>query len=299
VIEENQKRLREISEKAASTDAPAGSNDQKIGDFWRMAMDTQKIEKEGLTPIKPLLDKIAAVKDQQNLVNTVAYLKKIGSSTLFSDYVGQDSKNSELIAYQLYQGGLGLPEREYYFKSDSTTIDIRNKYVEYITKILSMSGEPANKAEQSAKNILQLETKLASASRKIEDLRDPYKNYNKMSVADLDKLSANISWKIYLPEIGVRSVDSVIVGQPEFFTTLNTLLKTIPMDDWKAYVKFNLISDYAAVLPDAYGVEAFNFNKLFSGAKQRKPRWKKMIQLEEDDTAGRRCHGRNARAIVC
>ena len=282
VIEENQKRLREISEKATSTDATAGSNDQKIGDFWKMAMDTQKIEKEGLTPIKPLLDKIAAINDQQNLLNTVAYLKKIGSSTLFSDYVGQDAKNSDLIAYQLYQGGLGLPEREYYFKTDSTTIDIRNKYVEYITKILSMSGEPANKALQSAKNILQLETKLASASRKIEDLRDPYKNYNKMSIADLDKLSANISWKSYLPEIGVRSVDSVIVGQPEFFTTLNTLLKSIPMDDWKAYVKFNLISDYAAVLPDAYGVEAFNFNKLFSGAKQRKPRWKRMIQLEED-----------------
>jgi len=282
VIEENQKRLREISEKAASSDATTGSNDQKIGDFWKMAMDTQKIEKEGLTPIKPLLDKIAAINDQQTLLNTVAYFKKIGSSTLFSDYVGQDAKNSDLIAYQLYQGGLGLPEREYYFKTDSTTIDIRNKYVEYITKILSMSGEPANKALQSAKNILQLETKLASASRKIEDLRDPYKNYNKMSIADLDKLSANISWKSYLPEIGVRSVDSVIVGQPEFFTTLNTLLKTIPMDDWKAYVKFNLISDYAAVLPDAYGVEAFNFNKLFSGAKQRKPRWKRMIQLEED-----------------
>lgn len=282
VIEENQKRLREISEKAASSDATKGSNDQKIGDFWKMAMDTQKIEKEGLNPIKPLLDKIAAINDQQTLLNTVAYLKKIGSSTLFSDYVGQDAKNSDLITYQLYQGGLGLPEREYYFKTDSTTIDIRNKYVEYITKILSMSGEPANKALQSAKNILQLETKLASASRKIEDLRDPYKNYNKMSIADLDKLSANISWKSYLPEIGVRSVDSVIVGQPEFFTTLNTLLKTIPMDDWKAYVKFNLISDYAAVLPDAYGVEAFNFNKLFSGAKQRKPRWKRMIQLEED-----------------
>ena len=145
-----------------------------------------------------------------------------------------------------------------------------------------MSGDQPDKAAQSAKNILQLETKLASSSRKIEDLRDPYKNYNKMSVADLDKMSANINWKSYLPEIGVRSVDSVIVGQPEFFTTLNTLLKTIPMDDWKAYVKFNLISDYAALLPDAYGVEAFNFNKLFSGAKQRKPRWKRMIQLEED-----------------
>ena len=282
VIEENQKRLREISEKSASANANKGSNDQKIGDFWTMAMDTQKIEKEGLSTIKTLLDKINAINDNNSLLTTVAYLKKIGSSTLFSDYVGQDAKNSEVMAYQLFQGGLGLPDREYYFKPDSTTVNIRKKYVEYITKILSMSGENPKDAAIAAENILQLETKLATASRKIEDLRDPYKNYNKMSVADLEKMSGNFYWKNYLTEIGVSSIDSVIVGQPEFFTTLNTLLKSTALSDWISYVKFNLISDYAAVLPDAYGKESFGFNKLFSGAKERKPRWKRMIQLEED-----------------
>ena len=282
VIEENMKRLRSISEKAATSNTQAGTNDQKIGDFWSMAMDTQKIEKEGLTPIKPLLDRINAIKDNQSLLETVAYFKKIGSSTLFSDYVGQDAKNSEVMAYQLNQGGIGLPEREYYFKNDSTTLNIRKQYTAYITKILTMSGDDSTTASATANHILQLETKLAAASRKIEDLRDPYKNYNKMSLAALDKMSANINWKNYLQTIGVSSVDSVIVGQPEFFTTLNQVLITTPISDWKAYVKFNLISDYAAVLPDAYGKEAFNFNKLFSGAKERKPRWKRMIQLEED-----------------
>jgi putative endopeptidase len=282
VIEENTKRLREISEKAATTNDKPGSANQKIGDFWITAMDSNKIEKDGLSPIKYLIEKIDAVNDIKSLMTTVAELKKIGSSTLFSEYVGQDAKKSDVMAYQLYQGGLGLPEREYYFKNDSTTIDIRNAYQKYIATILTMSGEDATQSANSAKNILGLETKLAKASRKIEDLRDPYKNYNKMAISDLTKMSSNIDWQGYLITIGVKSIDSVIVGQPEFFTTLNDLLKSTPISDLKSYVKFNLISDLAAVLPDAYGVASFNFNKLFSGAKERKPRWKRAIKMEED-----------------
>lgn len=282
VIEENLKRLKEISEKAATTGAAKGSNDQKIGDFWSMAMDSAKIESEGLKPIQPLLDKINAITDAKSLVNTVSELKKMGSFTLFSDNVYQDAKKSDVMAYYLTQGGIGLPEREYYFKNDSATINIRDEYVKYITQILTMAGEDATIAATSAKNILALETKLATASRKIEDLRDPYKNYNKMAINDLGKMAGNIDWASYLKNTGVQKVDSVIVGQPEFFTALNDALAKTPISDWKQYVKFNLVSDMAGVLPDAYGVAAFNFNKLFSGAKERKPRWKRVIQMEED-----------------
>jgi putative endopeptidase len=281
VIEENNKRLREICEKASASNAKQGSNDQKIGDFWTTAMDSAKIEKEGLSPLKIYLDKINAVSDVNSLLITVAECKKVGSSTLFSDYVGQDAKNSEVMAYQLYQGGLGLPEREYYFKTDSTTINIRNEYLNYISTILSMSGDDAATANTAAKNILALETKFATASRKIEDLRDPYKNYNKMAVADLAKMSSNLNWASYMSSIGVTTNDSIIVGQPEFFKALNDLLKTVPINDWKAYVKFNFISDMAGVLPDAYGKASFDFNKLFSGAKERKPRWKRSINMIE------------------
>ena len=281
VIEENLKRLKEISEKAAAANAAKGTNDQKIGDFWTMAMDSAKIEADGLKPIQPLLDKINAVTDTKSLVITVVDFKKIGSSTLFSEYVAQDAKQSDVMAYNLWQGGLGLPEREYYFKNDSATIDIRSKYIQYITKILSMAGEDATVAATAAKNILAMETKLATASRKLEDLRDPYKNYNKMAITDLNKMSADIDWVSYLKNIGVQHVDSVIVGQPEFFKALNDVLVKTPISDWKQYVKFNLISDMSGVLPDAYGIEAFNFNKLFSGAKERKPRWKRAIQMEE------------------
>ena len=282
VMEENLKRLRIISEQAASIKDKKGSSNQMIGDFWKTAMDSAKIEKDGLAPIQPILDKVNSIQNLNSLIETVAFLKKSGSNSMFSDYVGQDAKNSAVMAYQLNQGGLGLPEREYYFKNDSTTINIRNKYVQYMSKILTLCGIEANKATIAAQNILQLETKLASASRKIEDLRDPYKNYNKMAVSELSKLTNNINWANYLPAIGVTSKDSVIVGQPEFYKALNGLLTSAPLEDWKYYLTFNVMNDFSGMLPDAIGKEAFEFNKLFSGAKVRKPRWKRVIQMEEN-----------------
>ncbi|HEV8284986.1 MAG TPA: M13 family metallopeptidase [Chitinophagaceae bacterium] len=282
VIEENLKRLREISEKAANEHAKKGSKEQKIGDFWSTAMDSSKIEQLGLKPLQPFLDKINAITDIKTLVITVAELKKIGSSTLFSDFVTQDDKNSDVMTYKLWQGGIGLPEREYYFKNDSATVNIRKEYVKYITKVLTMAGDDSIKANAAAKNILNLETKLAQASRKLEDLRDPYANYNKTAIADLAKMSSTIDWTNYLGITGVAHIDSVVVGQPEFFTALNSVLTTTPINDWKAYVKFNLISDFAGSLPEKFGVTAFNFNKLFSGAKERRPRWKRVIAAEEN-----------------
>lgn len=282
VIEENMKRLREIAEGAAKSSAAKGTPEQKIGDFWTMAMDSAKIEADGLKPLQPLLDKVNAITDTKSLVATVAELKKLGSSTLFSDYVTQDDKNSEVMTYKLSQGGIGLPEREYYFKNDSATKNIREHYLQYITKILTMAGDDATAAATAAKNILALETKLAQASRKIEDLRDPYANYNKMAIADLGKMSSSVDWVSYLSNTGVKAVDSVIVGQPEFFKALDNLLKTVPVADWKSYVRFNLLTDFSAALPDQYGVAAFEFNQLFTGAKQRKTRWKRVIQSEEN-----------------
>ena len=283
VIEENLKRLKEISENAAKANAAKGSNEQKIGNFWATAMDTVKVEQLGLTPLQPYLDKIAAINDARSLVTTVAELKKIGSSTLFADYVTQDDKNSEVMTYKLWQGGIGLPEREYYFKNDDATKNIRQEYVKYITTILTYSGEDSATAAKEAKDILALETKLAAASRKLEDLRNPYANYHKMALNELGgKLSSTIDWTNYFSATGVKNIDSLIVGQPEFFKTLGKELESTPMNIWKSYVKFNLISDFAGYLPEKYGQVAFNFLKLFSGAKERRPRWKRVIAAEEN-----------------
>ena len=280
VNEENLKRFRDINEKAAAANAAKGTNDQKIGDFWKTAMDSAKAEQLGVKPLQPWIDKINAVTDVKSLVTTAAELKKMGSSTLFADFVNQDNRKSDAMIYTLWQGGIGLPEREYYFKNDSATINIRNEYINYIAKILVMSGEDSTLAKADAKNILALETKLAQASRKREILRDDYKNYNKMAIADLPKLSPGIDWTSYLNITGVKGIDSVIVGQPEFFKTLDNVLKTTPIPLWKSYLKFNLISDFSAELPDAYGQEAFHFGQLFSGAKERRPRWKRVINQE-------------------
>ena len=282
VNEENLNRLKSINEKAAAATATKGTADQKIGDFWKTAMDSAKIEGLGLKPLQPWFDKINGITDVRSLITTVAELKKIGSSTLFSDFVAQDDKNSEVMAYKLWQGGIGLPERDYYFNPDPSVANIRNEYVRYISKILTMAGDDSVAAAAAAKNIMTLETKLAKSSRKLEDLRDDYRNYNKMAVADLPKLSTNIDWANYFGISDVKNVDSVIVGQPEFFTALNQELKSTAISIWKSYLRFNLINDFAATLPDRFGIEAFNFNKLFSGAKERRPRWKRVLQNENN-----------------
>lgn len=282
VIEENLKRLREICEKSAKAGAAKGSAEQQIGDFWTMAMDSAKIEADGLKPLQPMLDKVNAISDIKSMLAAVAEFKKAGSSTLFGNGVSQDDKNSEVMAYRLSQGGIGLPEREYYFKNDSATQKVREGYITYIINMLTMAGDDRAAAERAAKNILALETQLAQASRKLEDLRDPYKNYNKMAVTDLGKLNTSFNWPDFLSATGVKNIDSVIVGQPEFFTALDNVLKKVPLSDWKSYIKFNLLADFSAALPDKYGEASFNFSKLLSGAKARRPRWKRAIQSEEN-----------------
>lgn len=282
VNEETLNRLKEINEKAAKADASTGTAEQKIGDFWTTAMDSAKVEADGLKPLQPQLEKIAAANDVKSLIAVITEFKKIGSGTFFADFVSQDDKNSEMMTYKLWQGGIGLGEREYYFKNDSATINIRNEYIKYITSILTMTGDDATAAATAAKNILAFETKLAQLSRKLEELRDPYANYNKMAITDLSKLTSAIDWSAYLSATGVKSIDSVIVGQPEFFKNLGNVITTTPINDLKSYVKFNFISDMAAVLPDTFGITAFTFNKVFTGATKRKPRWKRVVQLENN-----------------
>lgn len=280
VNEENLKRFKEINEKAVVAKATKGTSDQKIADFWTTAMDSAKAESLGLKPLQPWFDKINSITDLKSLIKTVSELKRIGSFTLFSDFVNQDSKNSEVMTYTLWQGGIGLPEREYYFRNDSATSNIRNEYVKYISKILTMSGEDSKNAASDAGEIMSMETKLAKASRTLNELRDDYRNYNKMAITDLPKLSPSVDWSSYLETIGVKSIDSIIVGQPEFFKALNNVLKTTPLNVWKSYLKVNLINNFSNELPDAYIQAAFDFGKLFSGAKERRPRWKIAIGQE-------------------
>ncbi len=282
VNEENQRRLKTISEEAAKNEGAKGSASQMIGDFWMAAMDTATIEKEGTKRLQPWLDTINSIQTINSFMETITQLYDNGIDNLFDAAVGPDDKYSDLEAYKLWQGGLGLPDREYYFKTDSSTINIRNEYVRHITKILELSGTDTAKTKNIGTSILAFETKLAKVSRTREQLRDPYANYNKIAINDLSKKYPVMNWEKFLSATGVKHIDSVIVGQPEFFAALDGILKSTPAPVLKNYLRFHLLEHYADALPNAYGIENFNFNKLLSGAKERKPRWKRVVNSEQD-----------------
>jgi len=209
----------------------------------------------------------------------VARLHSMQAGCMFRFNVTKDEKNSSHYIVALGQSSLGLPERDYYFNADSRTTEIRKEYVSYISKQFRNIGMAAAEAENNSKSIMALETSLAKASRKMEDLRDPYKNYNKMAVQGLNKLTPSISWNETFAALGLNSVDSVVVGQPEFFSALEQELKKTNIGDWKAYLKWNLLDSYAPYLNKTIADESFHFYAtVLEGVTQQKPRWKKIVE---------------------
>lgn len=282
VNNENLERLRKISEEAAKEGGAKGSASQKIGDFWTAAMDSTVIEKQGTQYLQPYFNSINSITDIPSFINVIADLNKIGEDALFSSGVEQDDKESDVMAFRLNQGGLGLPERDYYFNTDSSTTNIRKAYVQHVAKILEFQGKDSVSALKSAENILVFETRLAKDSRTLADLRDPYANYHKVPITELEKFSSSINWKKFLQDIGVTKIDSVIVGQPEFFKSLDATLKSTSINDLKDYLTYRLVNSFSNALPEKYGLEAFQYGQLFSGAKERKPRWKMAIESEQN-----------------
>ncbi len=282
VNEEIYLRKRTINENAVKENAAQGSISQKIADFWISGMDTVNIEKEKLNPLKADLDKIGSIKSLNDIIAVTADFHRKGINVLFGDYVGQDDKNSDVIAYQLGQGGLGMPNRDYYFNTDERTEGVRKAYQLYMNKTFQQLGNDSATATKITDAVYKLETRLAKASRKLADLRDPYKNYNKTDMAALNKLLANCNWAAYLPAIGINKIDSAIVGQPEFFTALNNELKSTSIDDWKNYFRFKLVNGSASYLDSETFMNLFNYRKTLSGAKEPRPRWKRVLDAEEN-----------------
>ena len=282
VIEENNKRLKDINIKAAASGAGEGSSEQKIGDFWATGMDSAAIEKQGIGALQPWLNTIDSVKDIPTLTHAMTELEKIGVSYLVGMYVGQDDKNSDAMMLKFWQYGIGLPEREYYFNMDSSSQKIRKAYTTYIATLLTLGGTDSTAAAKASQNILAAETKLAQSHRSMEALRDPVKNYNKMSADAFYKLAPVLNLPGYFAGAGVPKVDSVIVGQPEYYTALQKYVTGTPIDILKIRMRFELLKEFSGALPDTFGRAAFVYNQLFSGAKERRPRWKRVIQSEED-----------------
>jgi putative endopeptidase len=276
-------KMRKVSEAAAAnTAAPKGSSQQKIGDFWASGMDTTKIEQQGIEPLKAELAAIDTVKNITSLLEVVAQMQSMGVAPLFNSFVYQDLKNSNQYAYTLWQGGLGLPERDYYFNTDARNNNIRQEYVKHLANIYKLLGDTEGAATTKATTVFELESYLAKSHRKIEELRDEYKNYNKMSVADLQKLTPSLPWANMLSKTGVV-IDSVIVGQPEFYKTVEAALTKFDIADWKAYLKVQLIDGYAKFLSKNFSDEEFNFRgKILEGKMEQKSRWKRILDAQED-----------------
>ena len=283
VQNETYDRMEKLSEEAAANgSAAAGSNEQKIGDFFASGMDSVNIEKKGITPLKPEFDAINAIKDKQGVLDVIAHLQTIGSGPLFSPGISQDEKNSDVMAVHFYQGGIGLPNRDYYFKNDARTKNIREEYVKHLQNMFVLIGDDETKVKNSADVVMKIETNLAKASRKLEDLRDPYRNYNKMSVAAFNKTTPSVNWADVMGKMHIQHVDSVIVGQPEFYKEVERSLKTISIDDWKTYLRWNLIHAFAGELSSAIDKESFHFyGTVMSGTKVQRPRWKRVLDNEE------------------
>ncbi|HEY0356198.1 MAG TPA: M13 family metallopeptidase [Flavisolibacter sp.] len=279
VQEELYKRLRSINEQ--SLNAKEGV-DKKVGDFWYSAMDTATMEQEKLKPVQTELDQVNSITDIPSLVNVVADFHKKGIGGFFGEYVTQDDKNSELMSLYMVQGGLGMPNRDYYFKTDARTTGVRDAYRQYATRVFSMLGANAADAEQKAKAHLELETQLASASRKLEALRDPYANYNKMAIADLKSLSPSIDWASLLAKQEVKNIDSVVIGQPEFYRELETVVKSTPIEVLKDYLRFNVIRFASPYLDKNTYASYFDFyGKSLRGIEKPKEHWKRMLDVQD------------------
>ena len=274
-------RLRKINEDAVKEKAAAGTISQKIGDFWKSAMDSASIDKAGLTPLKNDMNTVDAITNTDQLINVIADLQRKGIGCGFGNGISQDDKNSEVMAVGFYQGGLGLPNRDYYFNTDERTLKVKAAYKDYMLKTFKQLAMTGSDPQKMATDVFDLETKLATASRKLVDLRDPYKNYNKMSWAGLSKISPTINWASFAKITREDKVDSVIVGQPEFYTALGTQVKSTPLDTWKNYLKLRMIQNQAAFLDKDTYTNYFEYRKTLSGAKQPRPRWKRVMDAEE------------------
>ena len=269
-------RVRTIlDETAAMKNVVDGSADQKIRDFYLTAMDTIRIEEMRGSPLKPIIEKINKIDSKSQLPTLMAELQRMGFSSFFNFYVGQDDKKSDQMIINLYQGGLGLPDRDYYLKDDKESVEIRQKYLTHVKTMFMLMGIPAGGS--SIQNLMTLETELAKISRSRVELRDPEKNYNKMGVQEFAAQMTNFSINEYFKNFGVQEKE-VIIGQPEFFKRVNEMIEKTSLDDIKFYLTWDVINSRASTLSSEFVKADFEFyHGVLSGAKEMRPRWKRVL----------------------
>lgn len=286
LAESNRDVLHEILEKAVKEKAPAGSNMQLIGDYYASCMDEAAIEKAGTKPIDPMLSSIAAIKNLDDVKHQLAAMHKAGIPALFRLAGGPDAKNSNMVIVNSGQAGLSLPNRDYYTKTDPKSVEIRGKFVEYMTNMFKLLGESPDAAAADAATVMDIQNRLAKASTAPADLRDPDKNYNKIPLGEAQAIIPNFSLADYMKARGIPAVTEINFGQPGFFKEVNTMLTDVPVASWKTYLRWMVLNSAANTLPKAFADENFNFTgKVLAGTKEQLPRWKRCVQAT-DGTLG-------------
>ncbi len=279
LAERNWYLIHDILDRAVGdTAAPAGSPVREVGDFFASAMATNRIEKLGFKPIAPDLKRIDRLKSTRDIFALLADFHNRGIGGIFDAGFGPDDKNSSIYAVELSQGGLSLPDRDYYLQDSFA--DTRAKYREHVRKMFELLGEKPADAAAHAGTVLDLETELARASRTRVELRDPNKNYNKFTTAELTATNPAIAWKVYFAALDLVDPSYEIVGQPEFFQPVNRLIRERPLSDWKVYLRWQVLHDSAPFLQRAVEEENFDFfGKALSGQQEQEPRWKRSAHV--------------------
>lgn len=257
---------------------PKGSPEQLVADYYRAASNMPLRNRLGMKPLAGLLAKIDAIKTKEEFLECLAYFHVLGISGFWGMVVDQDSKDSTRYILHLWQGGLGLPEREYYLSDKPEQKRVRDAYLVHIEKLMRLAGATPAEAAATRNTVLRIETKLAEASMKKEDARDSEKTYHKKTVTQLQRLSPAIHWKKYLPQIDASAATSVIVGQPDFFAAVSALIEAEPLEELTTYLRWHLISDCSGLLSEKFLKESFHFYAtVLSGVKKMKPLWRRAL----------------------
>ncbi len=291
LFEDNLEFLHGILEQAASNSAARDVVTREVGDFYAACMDDATVERQGLSPLRGQLDSIAGLRSKRDLAPLIARLQlQQGRPILFAAGPTQDPDDSERVIADLDQGGLGLPDRDYYIKDDDKSKETRRRYLQHIEKVFELAGEPTEIAAKNADTVMRLETALAKASLSRVDRRDPYKLKHKMKVGNLQKLVPNFEWKTYYRTAQYPAFAILNVETPDFFREVGALLAKEPIDNWKTYLRFHVVDSASPYLSSSFVQENFDFyRKYLRGAKEQQPRWKRCVSYTNhnlDDALG-------------
>ncbi len=278
LAENNREQLKGLIAEIAGQENEKGTVAQKIADIYNLAMDSAKLNTEGIEPIKADLERIASVKDKAEIVPLMAELSHIGIRPYFTFFVDADIMDSKSNLFQLYQGGISLGEKEYYLDTDEATTDIRNKYKEHIVKMFRLAGFDESAARKNMEAVLEIETRIAKASFSAVEQRNPAANYHKMTLDELKKSVPGIDWDAFLSGVGVKGVTELSVSQVEPIKEVEKIINTIPVEKQVAYMQWKLINRAASYLSDEFVAQNFDFyGKTLSGRKENQPRWKRAV----------------------